>query len=57
MHAGSKCHDEARNDTVHKLSPPTNKQVVQRALQTEDMDQEAFLTKVKQRKDRYANKN
>ena len=49
---GHKDPSELRTVNLHKTGPDTKKLIVQKALNTEDMDQERFLTKVRQRLDR-----
>ena len=50
--AGHKDSSELRTVDLHKTGLETKKLIVQQALSTEDMDQERFLTKVRQRMDR-----
>ena len=52
--AGHKDPLELRTVDFHKTGLETKKLIVQQALNTEDMDQERFLSKVRQRFDRYA---
>ena len=52
--AGHKDPLELRTVDLHKTGLETKKLIVQQALNTEDMDQEQFLSKIRQRFDRYA---
>ncbi|KAL3151299.1 hypothetical protein ABBQ38_013137 [Trebouxia sp. C0009 RCD-2024] len=50
---GNKGFVDLRQKNLHKTGPETKKLIVQQALNTEDMDQERFLTKIRERLDRY----
>lgn len=50
--AGHKGFVDLRQKNLHKTGPETKKLIVQQALSTEDMDQEQFLTKIRERLDR-----
>ena len=52
--AGQKDAKRFRTVDLHKTGRSTKKLIVQQALNTEDMDQEQFLTKTRQRIDRSA---
>lgn len=50
--AGHKDPLELRTVDLHRTGLETKKLIVQQALNTEDMDQERFLSKIRQRFDR-----
>lgn len=54
MTAGQETPKELRTVDLYKAGRSTKKLIVRKALNTEDMDQERFLTKIRQRMDRYA---